>query len=61
MLAAVASTGCISGASSMAPMTTAAEFAERPITATTTDRVIITENRNAQWSWRLMASSAMTR
>ena len=46
MHAAVASTGCISGASSMAPITTAAESADMPITATITDRVIISPNRN---------------
>jgi hypothetical protein len=61
MHAAVPRTGCISGASNIAPITTAAEFADSPITATITDRVIITVNRNAQCSWRLIASSAMTR
>ena len=61
MHAAVPSTGCMSGASSIAPMTTAAESADNPITATITDSVIITVNRKAQCSWRLIASSAITR
>lgn len=61
MHAAVPSTGCMSGARSMAPMTTAAEFADSPMTATITDNVIMTVNLNAQWSWRLIANSAITR
>ena len=40
MHAAVAKTGCINGASNMAPITTAAESADRPITATTTAEVV---------------------
>ncbi len=43
--APAARTGCISGASNMAPITTAAEFKLSPITATTTERVIITTKR----------------
>jgi len=61
MQAAVASTGCISGASNMAPITTAAESADMPITATTTDRAIMSPNRNQPWSCRLIASSVITR
>ena len=59
--AAVANTGCINGASNMAPMTTAAESADRPITATTTDNVSIVVKRKPQCSCRLIPSSAITR
>ena len=41
MHAAVAQTGCINGASSTTPITTAAESADKPITATTTESVSI--------------------
>ena len=50
MQAAVARTGCISGASNIAPITTAAESADIPITATTTDSPSIVEKRKPQCS-----------
>lgn len=59
--AARPSTGVISGARSMAPITTAAESAESPITATMTDKVSITVKRNAQASTRISARSLITR
>ena len=61
MHAAVARTGVIKGASSMAPITTAAESADKPMTATMTDSVVIIANRNPQCSCRLIASSNITR
>ena len=48
ILAARPSTGAISGAMSMAPMTSAGEFRSRPMTATSADSVIITVNRCTQ-------------
>ena len=59
--APVARTGCISGASSIAPMTTAAELRASPMTATITDRLSMVTNRQAQWSTLVTARSAMIR
>ncbi len=55
------STGVISGATSMAPMTTAAELAIRPITAITTERPSMITKRLSQWSRCRTARASSTR
>ncbi len=59
--AATPSTGVMRGASNIAPITTAADPASNPITATTTERDNITPNRQYQCVRLMSARSFMTR